>query len=203
MPAPPTMSMASLMLCLPFSVHCCFMMAESTVGFSPSARIASKSACAAVTWYVLRPMLASFSCTPSISAIGTLNCLRTRAYPPTASAHSLDAATPPAGSEIPRPSPRHSINMFHPNPHRASPPITADIGMNTSSPCTVPFMKPTPSGLCRGPVRSPGMPCGTVGFGSVGRSATVMPSWPTVRSLLGSESLNASPMTVATGASVM
>ena len=48
-----------------------------------------------------------------------------------------------AGSEMPRPSPKHSINMFQPKPQRSSPPITEDMGMNTDWPLTVPFMKPT------------------------------------------------------------
>lgn len=112
-------------------------------------------------------MEASCSCTPSSSAIGTLNCLRMRAYlqamhsrgqaasraaheeggggqprsarrgtptapllsrrgaarrgaarrsthAPTALAASCAAPTERAGSEMPRPSARHSMSMFQP-----------------------------------------------------------------------------------------
>ena len=67
------------------------------------------------------PMRARCSCTPSSSASGTLNCLRTRVVAPTLAWVPFDAATESAGSEMPRPSVRQSISMFQPKPVRSCP----------------------------------------------------------------------------------
>mmetsp|Transcript_24092 Transcript_24092/g.46662 ORF Transcript_24092/g.46662 Transcript_24092/m.46662 type:complete len:212 (+) Transcript_24092:1386-2021(+) len=203
MAAPPMTSMPSLIEMRPRSVHACFMTAERHEGFSPLARNELNMFCAAIMVKVLMAITDSFSCTPCIVAMGTLNCFLTRAYPPTASTAILLAARAPAGSEMPRPSPRHSMSMFHPSPAFSSPPMMHSMGTKKLSPLTVPFMNGDPKGSWRGPVWSPGMPLGANWLGWVGRRATVMPSLPLVRSPLGSLSLKARPTTVATGASVM
>ena len=149
-------SIASTAIARARSVVLCFMIDESTIGaswlstmaFMSSAPLTHTSACA--------PMRATASCTPPNSAMGTLNCLRARAYAPTEGTSPRAAATAAAGSETPRPSASASTNMCQPWPHLASPPRIADIGIHTSSPCTVPFMNAAASGMWRGPMRRPG-----------------------------------------------
>ena len=69
--------------------------------------------------------------------MGTLNCLRIRAYAPTLTATDRDAAMDKAGNEIPRPSAKQSMSMFQPKPARGCPPSKSVMGMKTSSPSTV------------------------------------------------------------------
>mmetsp|Transcript_19288 Transcript_19288/g.56290 ORF Transcript_19288/g.56290 Transcript_19288/m.56290 type:complete len:350 (+) Transcript_19288:1440-2489(+) len=102
------------------------------------------------------PARAMASCMPPNSAMGTRNCFRTRAYAPVADVTFRAAPTDPAGRDTPRPSARHSTNMFHPKPHRSCPPRMRDMGIQTFSPSTVPFMKEAERGMWRGPMRRPG-----------------------------------------------
>mmetsp|Transcript_19287 Transcript_19287/g.56283 ORF Transcript_19287/g.56283 Transcript_19287/m.56283 type:complete len:247 (+) Transcript_19287:1440-2180(+) len=142
------------------------------------------------------PARAMASCMPPNSAMGTRNCFRTRAYAPVADVTFRAAPTDPAGRDTPRPSARHSTNMFHPKPHRSCPPRMRDMGIQTFSPSTVPFMKEAERGMWRGPMRRPGW--------SRSRSATVKPSSPMPLSKpSGSLRLSPRPTTPATGASVM
>mmetsp|Transcript_42183 Transcript_42183/g.71717 ORF Transcript_42183/g.71717 Transcript_42183/m.71717 type:complete len:202 (+) Transcript_42183:1452-2057(+) len=195
-PAPPNTSMPSRMMRLPLSVHDCFMMLEITMGaswLSMMQFIKSAPATQIKDWL---PMRANTSWIPPNSAMGTLNCLRTRQYAPTPVTKPFAAATEPAGRETPRPSARHSTNMCHPNPHFSWPPRMWSIGIQTSSPSTVPFMNADTKGTCLGPMRKPSC--------SRSRSATENPVLPTSPSSpLGSCKSNPTPTTPATGARVM
>jgi hypothetical protein len=95
-----------------------------------------------------------------------------------------------------RPTESCSTSMRHPEPAMAGPPMMQSSGTNTSRPWTGPFWKGMLSGKCRRPMLTPGV--------LRGMSAQVMPMSvfsPSSRS--GSNMRKASPMTVATGASVM
>mmetsp|Transcript_18478 Transcript_18478/g.60462 ORF Transcript_18478/g.60462 Transcript_18478/m.60462 type:complete len:246 (-) Transcript_18478:785-1522(-) len=196
MPAPPRMSIPSCTTLRPRSVHVCFMMDDSTIGASWLSMMALVSSTPAITAYASRPHRPSASWMPPNSAMGTLNCLRTRAYAPTPATTLRAAPMEPAGSETPRPSAKASIIMCHPKPQRACPPSTEVIGIQTSSPSTVPFMKAQFSGMCRGPIRRPSCPRSS--------RATVKPCSPEPPSSPdGSCRSKPTPTTPATGARVM
>mmetsp|Transcript_14401 Transcript_14401/g.25111 ORF Transcript_14401/g.25111 Transcript_14401/m.25111 type:complete len:207 (-) Transcript_14401:161-781(-) len=118
-PAPPMMSMPSMMILRPRSVTDCFMMDESTMGASWLSMMAFIRSVDATVMRPCVPMRASASWIPPNSAIGTLNCLRARQYAPTPVLSVRAAEAEPAGSETPRPSARHSTNIFQPKPQRS------------------------------------------------------------------------------------
>mmetsp|Transcript_21738 Transcript_21738/g.35334 ORF Transcript_21738/g.35334 Transcript_21738/m.35334 type:complete len:230 (+) Transcript_21738:1394-2083(+) len=133
---------------------------------------------------------------PPNSAMGTRNCFRTLEYAPTPATTVRAAPILPAGRLTPRPSARHSTNMFQPKPHRSCPPNIDVMGIHTSSPSTVPFMNAALRGMCLFPISSPSCP--------LSNNATVNPSSPTpFNNPSGSFRFNPNPTTPATGASVM
>mmetsp|Transcript_14305 Transcript_14305/g.31358 ORF Transcript_14305/g.31358 Transcript_14305/m.31358 type:complete len:317 (+) Transcript_14305:1203-2153(+) len=196
MAEPAATSMPHSTMRRPRSVQFCFMTEEMTMGASWLSTMAFMTSPPAM---VMRPSLPAFamaSCIPPNSAMGTRNCFLTLEYAPTPATTDLAAPMLPAGRLTPLPSARHSTNMFHPKPHRPCPPRMESMGIQTSSPSTVPFMKAALRGMWRGPMRSPSCPRSS--------SATVNPSSPSPPSSpSGSLRLSPRPTTPATGARVM
>mmetsp|Transcript_16141 Transcript_16141/g.32150 ORF Transcript_16141/g.32150 Transcript_16141/m.32150 type:complete len:280 (+) Transcript_16141:1103-1942(+) len=196
MAEPAAMSMPFSTILLPLSVQFCFIMLEMTIGASWLSTMAFMRSPPAMQTRPSDAASASASCMPPNSAMGTLNCLRTRAYAPTTLATLLAPPIAPAGRDTPRPSARHSTNMCQPKPARSWPPRMLSMGTHTSVPSTVPFMKAELRGMCLGPISRPGWPRSS--------SATVKPSFPfPLRRPSGSLRSMPIPTTPATGARVM
>ena len=100
------------------------------------------------------------------------------------------------GSEIARPTDRHSTSMRQPWPAICGPPISTDSGANTSLPRIGPFWNGMFSGKWRRPISSPGVERGSKA--RVIPRSSLSPSRCSV-----SYRRKASPTTVAIGASVI
>ena len=83
---------------------------------------------------------------PSKRPIGMPNCLRMRAYAPVANTAERMPPEQFDGSEIARPTERHSTSMRQPCPAMSGPPISCESGTKTSLPRTGPFWNGTLSG---------------------------------------------------------
>ena len=136
------------------SVEWYFTMALATLGRSPG-RGRRWSAVARHRWHRARRPSAptAWRCWGSGGWTGRTDCAAARSrWPHTAMSLQRHAE---GRQRYPAAGGRHSISMRHPLPMFCLPPMTQSSGMNTSSPCTGPFMKAPFIGLWRAPMRRP------------------------------------------------